>query len=533
MYGDYINAGSNAIQETNITSERLRRFLAIYGITTIPGQKDKDNYMSEWVKDYIIFSKGFIETPCFLKCNAYDILARARFRNKVPPLCSAPLYENKWFLSFLELPLKEFESDEIKQLQSFVQEQSKGIKYGLEYTRIYEQILKLNPRNTSYKEMDFDLDDIEKLKKQLMATEHYKHLGDKLKVFDFTGNFIRYKGKTCPISRAYNSSIWGAYGSGPIREFMLNYPLNGQFTLSFNIRTGEAFWDGLRMGDNKKFLEILRYDDMSVPVNSKELQYIAVAYAKSKNIPYRLSLIYNEGGNFIKGNIINGVDSEGIPYIIVGRDSFTLTKGTYEELIGYFEVSDDFVKMAIALQYGVLKKNVYVVSQPHSFHIDMTMIAGRGKVIIMNNTNRAQAELRDQLLSETSNTLRKTLILKLWKRKNKYANDINRIELKVKRELELQGFTVHRCPGRVYKLDFSELVENIFNINILNTPSNKIIILANRIKYKRFRDHFYEMLNMGNIKYHDIFFDSRANTVFNFPHKGGISCLIARMQESS
>ena len=137
-------------------------------------------------------------------------------------------------------------------------------------------------------------------------------------------------------------------------------------------------------------------------VRSANLPVKALALAGSLNAPPIMNLTYNEGGNTLIGQ------RGGQPYIIVGMDSYEISKKFMEKDLNR-KMTEEEVKMAFAIDYGVFKENVYIVEQPGDFHLDMCMAIVGENTILINDSAAAQKMFGKSRISGLKELVRKIL----------------------------------------------------------------------------------------------------------------------------
>ncbi|MBI3236977.1 MAG: hypothetical protein HYZ48_04685 [Chlamydiales bacterium] len=76
-----------------------------------------------------------------------------------------------------------------------------------------------------------------------------------------------------------------------------------------------------------------------------------------------MNLTYSEGGNTLIGS-----RKDGSRFVIIGKDSYEFSKFLMEKDLGR-EMTDDEVRMAFAIDYGVKKEDLFFVEQPGDFHL--------------------------------------------------------------------------------------------------------------------------------------------------------------------
>ncbi|MBS2035644.1 hypothetical protein JST97_11705 [bacterium] len=188
-------------------------------------------------------------------------------------------------------------------------------------------------------------------------------------------------------------------------------------------------------------------------VNQGKYQQAALARGTITQGPLRQALSYLEGGNIYTGSRQNG---EG--YVLVGKDSFHVTKKLLEKQTGK-EWSEADIKKVIAADLGLDAKNVVPIEQPGAFHLDMRLTAVAPGEIMLNDSTAAC----EQQLSWAREAV--ATALKNGEINQKQADkQLARIEEKAEgmreqaakmapyeemtaKDLKAAGFTVHRVGG--------------------------------------------------------------------------------------
>jgi hypothetical protein len=123
-------------------------------------------------------------------------------------------------------------------------------------------------------------------------------------------------------------------------------------------------------------------------VNQGKYQKAALARGIAEMGPLRQALSYLEGGNIYTGTRPNG---EG--YVLVGKDSFHVSRRLLENQTGR-KWSEAEVAKAIAADLGLKPQNVVPVEQPGAFHLDMRMSAlGPGEILLHDSVAAANQQI--------------------------------------------------------------------------------------------------------------------------------------------
>lgn len=185
-------------------------------------------------------------------------------------------------------------------------------------------------------------------------------------------------------------------------------------------------------------------------VNQGQYQRHALAEGLATNAPLRQGLSYMEGGNNYTGTRPNG---DG--YVLVGKDSFHVSKRLLEKQTGK-PWSDTDVKKAIAADLGLKLENVVPVEQPNAFHLDMRMTSvAPGEFLLQDSVmaaNQQIAWMKEDLASRTdlSDKDRAKHERAIEKRGNvmlENARKAKAYEDLTAADLVANGFGVHRIAG--------------------------------------------------------------------------------------
>jgi hypothetical protein len=182
---------------------------------------------------------------------------------------------------------------------------------------------------------------------------------------------------------------------GEFNQDFVDFSKNGEVRIPRLKKTGEDinFQENLvefRCQRSKEWKETLQDNEDSNPPLlgvpfCDDVPLKAIGLASALNAIPVMNLTYNEGGNTLMGERDSG------PYVIIGLDSYDVSKSLMEKDLGR-EMTDDEVRMAFAIDYGVLKENVYFVEQPGDFHLDMSLAVVGKNTILVNDATLAQHE---------------------------------------------------------------------------------------------------------------------------------------------
>ena len=188
-------------------------------------------------------------------------------------------------------------------------------------------------------------------------------------------------------------------------------------------------------------------------VNQGKFQQTALARGTVTKGPLRQALSYLEGGNIFTGSRANG---EG--YVLVGKDSFHVTKKLLEKQTGR-DWSEAEVSKVIAADLGLDVKNVVPIEQPGAFHLDMRLTAVAPGEIMLNDS-KAACEQQLSWMKESvaqalkSGTLSQSQADKQLRKIDRQAEGMREQAEKMApyeeltaKDLKQAGFTVHRVGG--------------------------------------------------------------------------------------
>lgn len=242
----------------------------------------------------------------------------------------------------------------------------------------------------------------------------------------------------------------------------------------------------------------------------------SLSLASATNATPVINLTYNEGGNTLLG-----VDTEGLPFAIIGKDSVAISKAIMEQQLGR-EMNENEVKMAFAIDYGLSTEQVFFVEQPGSFHLDMSMAIIGNRTIVLNDAVAAaesyQVYPREANKQQCDNMkmrlITEAMITKMF-------------EDKTARDLEQYGFKVIRTPGvfRAFAQPEGEPHEqmNFFNMVTATTPAGGKIVVINGM-IDEYKDRFRSMLGRGDVQPDDIYFIDFETSIDCLWLGGGIAC---------
>lgn len=246
----------------------------------------------------------------------------------------------------------------------------------------------------------------------------------------------------------------------------------------------------------------------------------SVALALGLGIAPIMNLTYNEGGNTLIGS------RGGEKFAIIGQDSYEISKYFMEKDLG-LELTEEQVKIAFAIDYGIKKENIFFVEQPGDFHLDMNVAIIGENIIAVNDALQAyklfdEEQQRFLNLHKFSQKLQEQAKeAKLRRAKGKKIFEDITAE-----NIEQHDFKVIRVPGRFdYQIPQSANTVpsmNFFNMVTATTPKGEKIIIAMGVIDEKFSSEFIKMVNLGGIK--ELYFLNLKESSFCLERHGGISC---------
>lgn len=248
-----------------------------------------------------------------------------------------------------------------------------------------------------------------------------------------------------------------------------------------------------------------------------------IALGRAIGAPTLMNLTYSESGNTLLGQ-----RGDGTPYMILGVDSFVVSKALMEEELGR-KMNTDEVLLAFAIDYGIRVEEIHIVEQPGDFHLDMNAAIIGPNTIAVNDALQAaldydssvEADLRSKGITnpEQIEKTKKELMIKAVQKKL--------FEDKMAADLEERGFKVKRVAGSFYtKMPFAPATQvmNFFNSVTATTPQNRRIIVAMGVTDREYERRFLEAMSEDGRPPDQVYFldheESKASLVLH----GGISC---------
>ncbi len=253
-----------------------------------------------------------------------------------------------------------------------------------------------------------------------------------------------------------------------------------------------------------------------------DLPLKAISLADSLKCQPVMNLTYNEGGNTLIGQRENN------PYVIIGLDSYAVSKKLMEKDLGR-EVSDEEMRLAFAIDYGVLKENVFFVEQPGDFHLDMSMSIVGENTILLNDSVQAyemfadeQQKWKKEFLNDNPDYSR-ILEGKIEQTRNESIVR-KRMEDITASQLERLGFKVIRVPGKFNYINRVPAM-NLFNMVTARTPTGENIVVMLGCVNQKYQEMFTEVIkthcDQKIDRLHFLDLESSQESLTRF---GGISC---------
>ncbi len=186
-------------------------------------------------------------------------------------------------------------------------------------------------------------------------------------------------------------------------------------------------------------------------VNQGRFQELCLAQGIAEGSPVRQALSYLEGGN-----IFTGTKADGSGYVLVGKDSFHVTKRLLESETDR-KWSDLEVQEAIAADLGIEAKGVVPIEQPGAFHLDMRLTSTAPGEILLNDSvkgaeqqiawMKADLEAKSPEMSAKQIQQREREIQSHGEEMLENARQMKKYEDLTAKDLETAGFVVQRTGG--------------------------------------------------------------------------------------
>lgn len=252
----------------------------------------------------------------------------------------------------------------------------------------------------------------------------------------------------------------------------------------------------------------------------KVLQEKAIDLASTLGATPVMNLTYSEGGN-----TLTGTKADGSMYVIIGQDSYVASKLLMEEDLGR-PMSDQEVRMAFAIDYGVRIEDLYFIEQPGDFHLDMNIAIVGEKTVVVNDAIEAEKVF----MEDNADILREKGIVgqeEAIETRSKAASVQKKLfEDKAATDLENQGFHVIRSAGRFeLQTPYGRHPKmNFYNMVTATTPQGKRIVVAMGVTREEYKGRFREMIASAGTEVDQIYFLNTEHTAQSLEMHGGISC---------
>lgn len=260
-------------------------------------------------------------------------------------------------------------------------------------------------------------------------------------------------------------------------------------------------------------------DTLGAPYNNS-LSMKAIALASSLQTTPIMNLTYNEGGNTLIG------EKNGVPYALIGKDSYVASKFLMERDLGR-EMTRDEIMMAFAIDYGMPKENIHFIEQPGDFHLDMSMVIV-GDTILLNDSEEAQRMFtaeQEEWYTKCCNDYpeHKGFFKNCLAEEAIQSSVRKKLEDVAEKQLRELGFNVVRVPGR-FNYNSRVPVMNFFNMVTAETPSgDNIAVMLGCIG--DYADNFERTLRQhSNREIDRVYFLDPKSTQECLKMAGGISC---------
>ncbi len=262
--------------------------------------------------------------------------------------------------------------------------------------------------------------------------------------------------------------------------------------------------------------------DVLGAVFMNDLPLKAISLADSLKCQPMMNLTYNEGGNTLIGQRGNK------PYVIIGLDSYAVSKKLMEKDLGR-SISEEEVRLAFAIDYGVLQENIYFVEQPGDFHLDMSMAIVGENAILLNDSVQAYEMFVDEQRKWQAEYVRshpehsKTIEGRIEQTRQESVVR-KRMEDITADQLERQGFKVIRVPGKFNYINQVPAM-NLFNMVTARTPEGKNIAVMLGCVNQKYQEMFAEVITtLCDQKIDQLYFLDLQSSQESLTRFGGISC---------
>ena len=256
----------------------------------------------------------------------------------------------------------------------------------------------------------------------------------------------------------------------------------------------------------------------------------AIRLALALGVRPIMNLTYSEGGN-----TLIGTRDDGSPYVIIGRDSYEASRFCMEADLGR-NITDDEIKMAFAIDYGVEKEHLYFVEQPGDFHLDMNLAIIGHNTIVVNDAVAAEEAFREDNL-RWGEKVRAALVnqskddgldedMVAIESGMQFAEVKKIFEDKTAQDLITHGFNVERIAGRFdYQTPVGrKAAMNFFNMVTGRSLTGEKIVVAMGVTSVKYQQQFKEMMQKENPDLDTFYFLNLEHSQKSLKFHGGISC---------
>jgi hypothetical protein len=232
----------------------------------------------------------------------------------------------------------------------------------------------------------------------------------------------------------------------------------------------------------------------------------------------RQSKSYVEGGN-----LLSGTRADGSPYVLIGQDSFDLTRAKLTAELGKTATEVE-VRQALASDYGVLPDQVFGVEQPGAFHLDMRMTPIAPGVIALQDSRQA-AHLQAGWMREAPDRQDNPLDENHFDHLFQDAERMARYEALTRRDLEKAGLKVVPIAGAFRDLqDLDTDGANFFNARHGTNPQGEkyTIMMGGTQEEEAYLAQ--TLLGEGHLAADRLYFLDPEQNQATLPLSGGLKC---------
>ena len=247
----------------------------------------------------------------------------------------------------------------------------------------------------------------------------------------------------------------------------------------------------------------------------------AIALANALDCQISMNLGYNEGGNCLFGQDRNG------PYAILGLDSFAASKHLMErslqELGQNRNLTEEEVKIALAIDLEIPVERIYFIEQPGEFHLDMSMAIIGNKKILLNDSVLAHEQFKNH--PRRTEGMEPKRIEEMNESDLANAKKKKEFEDKIERQLKAQGFSVVRCAGKFWANGVQ--VMNFFNMISGTNQQGQSFIIGMGCVDEDYESKFKRIIHRHiPIPDQNIHFLNREASELLLEGNGGGSCVV-------